>query len=463
MVRDYAGARATVMGLGRFGGGLGAIRYLAAQGADVLVTDVASAEALAEPLESIRDLVDKGVVRLRLGGHNVSDFTDTDVVVATPAVPRPWDNRFLNAARAAGVEVTTEVVLLIERLPSRERIIGITGSAGKSTTSAMIHHILKACGVDAVLGGNIGGSLLGEVGVGGGRGAIVPSTWVVLELSSAMLHWIEGVSPHVAVCTNLVENHVDWHGTMEHYRASKQRILKWQREGDALVIGGTLCAGADAGGWTPREGVRRTVVGPGSRVGGLAIPGAHNEWNAAVAVEACLAAVGSLGRERAEAAVRGFAGLAHRLERVCDVRGVACFNDSKSTTPQSTLLAVEAFGDAAKVRVIVGGYDKGADLSALGALGGRVAGLYTIGATGGRIAAMAKSGVGVGVGAGAGGRVQECGTVEEAVSRALRDAKAGEVLLLSPGCASWDQFTNYEARGAAFAAACRGAAGAAGV
>ncbi len=230
---SFEGLRVTVMGLGRFGGGVGVTRWLVERGASVLVTDMAPAEKLAEPLGDIDDLVRRGVVRTRLGEHNVSDFTDTDLVIANVAVPKPWENRFLRAAQAARVPVTTEIRLTIDRLPSRERTIAITGSAGKSTTSAMIHHALRTLGLPTAFGGNIGGSLLPEIE----RGGITRETRVVLELSSAMLHWLGDWSPRVAVFTNFSPNHLDWHGTLEHYRASKMRILRAQRPGDAAVLG----------------------------------------------------------------------------------------------------------------------------------------------------------------------------------------------------------------------------------
>lgn len=448
------------MGLGRFGGGIGAARFLAAQGADVLVTDMADEATLAESLEAIRDLLDKGLVKLRLGGHNVADFTDTDMVVASPAVPAPWSNRFLTAARAAKVPVTTEVVLLIDRLATRgvdrSRVVGVTGSAGKSTTSALIHHVLHACGEDVVLGGNIGGSLLTDLARIGAK------TWVVLELSSAMLSWIEGFSPRVGVCTNLVENHVDWHGSMSHYRASKERLFAWQQAGDVAVLGHGV---AD---WTLRDGVHRRVIEAGAGVGGMAIPGAHNAWNGRVAVEAATALVPGLDRGRAEEAARTFRGLPHRLERVHEAEGVVYFNDSKSTTPQSTMLAVEAFagnqgaGDVLPVHLIVGGYDKKADLTPLARLVGRVKGLYTIGKTGPTIAEIAREGARE-AGSRAASRVYECETLARGVSECKARAQRGDVVLLSPGCASWDQFSNYEERGEAFAALARGVARGSGV
>ncbi|MEO1130329.1 MAG: Mur ligase family protein, partial [Planctomycetota bacterium] len=177
-MQSFDGARVTVMGLGRFGGGLGVTRWLAEQGADVLVTDLALAEQLDDSIASIRDLIDDGSVELRLGGHNISDFTTCDVVIANPAVPKPWENRFLRAAEAAGIPITTEIRLTVERLPNRDHTIGVTGTAGKSTTSAMIAHLLRDQGKRVWLGGNIGGSLLANLHV------MTGDDFVVLELSS---------------------------------------------------------------------------------------------------------------------------------------------------------------------------------------------------------------------------------------------------------------------------------------
>lgn len=446
------GKRVTVMGLGRFGGGASVTRYLCERGASVLLTDIEPEEKLAASVKQIGDLVRSGAVHLRLGGHNISDFTTCDLVVANPAVPKPWDNGFLRAAWAAKIPVTTEIGLTIARLPDRARVIGITGSAGKSTTSAMIHHVLKSSGFPTVFGGNIGGSLLGEID------SINADTFVVLELSSAMLCWLgdlarvgpselerapngSGWSPRVAVVTNLSPNHLDWHGDLAHYRRSKQELLRAQQAGDFAI----LPPGSESAEWTTNPGVERRV--PREEVSGLAIPGKHNRQNASVAIEAALAAAKELDRARAADAVNTFAGLPHRLELAAAVSRaggtIRCFNDSKSTTPEACLLAVAAFDEpgevgAGRVHLIAGGYDKGSDLSAIGALAMRLAGLYTIGKTGDAI------------GAASAGCAKKCDTVERAVASALGAAKPGDVILLSPACASWDQFENYEKRGEMF-------------
>ncbi len=429
------------MGLGRFGGGVGVVRWLAAQGCDVLVTDLDPAERLGQSLAQIEDLVRAGAVALRLGGHNVSDFTDTDLVVANPAVPMPWENRFLRAAQAAGVPITTEIRLLIERLPNVMQVIGVTGSVGKSTTSAMIAHIMREAGLTVYLGGNIGGSLLQDVE------RIGADDWVVLELSSAMLHWLScragypaapGWSPGIAVVTNILPNHLDWHGDFDHYRRSKAQILRHQTEGSAAKVHDSLRE------WLVQvfreddlEGFFIEFVRDehAAVLPALAVPGGHNRVNAAMAVSAACCA--ALEFEAAARAVATFPGLPDRLQYLGEFGGVRAYNDSKSTTPEAARLAIESMDDPSRVHLICGGYDKKIDLTPMAEAATRCRGVYTIGATGRWLAEHVRGAV-------------ACGTLDEAVKAARCAAGTGEVILLSPGCASWDQFTNYEERGRRF-------------
>jgi len=431
--------RVVVMGLGRFGGGVGVTRWLASRGADVVVTDKEREDRLGESVDAIRDLVDSGAVELRLGEHRVNDFTTADMVVVNPAVPKPWDDRFVRSAQAGGIPVTTEIGLVCSML-DRRRVIGVTGSAGKSTVSSMIHAGLERAGGASVLGGNIGGSLLEQIG------SISPKANVVLELSSSMLHWLglKGWSPGVAVVTNLEPNHLDWHGSEAHYAESKRRVLSAQVPGDVAVLG----AGVED--WETNDGVGRVIVGEDDKVEGCVLPGRHNAWNAALALAACRAAAGKADRDALLGGIRAFAGLPHRLSLVHEAGGVRFYDDSKSTVPRATVLAVEALGDAigdGRVHLICGGYDKGVDLDEIAGLGPRLGGIYTIGATGEDIALLA--------GDLAGDRATRCGTLDVAVREAASRAEAGDAVLLSPGCASWDQFDHFQARGNAFASFAR--------
>ncbi len=426
----FAGMRVTVMGLGRFGGGAGAAQWLAQQGAHILVTDTAGDCSLAESIAPLMPLVERGDIQLRLGEHRESDFTHCDLVVANPAVKTPWTDRFLTAARDARVPVTTEIRLLAERL-NRGRVIGVTGSAGKSTTSAMIHHLLVQSGRPAHLGGNIGGSLLNQLD------DLREHDWIVLELSSAMLWWLgdeggawcgaHGWSPGIAVLTNIEPNHIDWHGSFEHYARCKQEIFRYQCIGDHQVRDVAM------------DGLSRPVA-----LGG-GVPGRHNQLNAHIAIEAARLAA-NVDFDDAVRSLASFVGLPHRLQLVAEHDGMRFFNDSKSTTPRATLLAVDSFEDRSRVHLIAGGYDKGIDLSAISGLGGRLGGLYTIGQTGMRLRETASGG---------GGHVVFCETLDRAVHCARERMKPGDVLLLSPGCASWDQFDNFEQRGEAFVACIR--------
>jgi UDP-N-acetylmuramoylalanine--D-glutamate ligase len=252
------------------------------------------------------------------------------------------------------------------------------------------------------------------------------------------------------VITNIAPNHLDWHGSIEHYGRSKLNIAAWQRRdrGDRLVadVAGGLGDAIERwahGPAAPRaDDAWRADLPPGELR--PALPGRHNLDNARLAVSAALAALGRDGDDdgaatRASRAAGGFRGLPHRLELVAEHEGRRFFDDSKSTTPQATELAVAALIPADRVHVIVGGYDKKVDLAALAALAARTAGLYAIGATGPAIVAAA---------GGHGARL--CGTLDAAVPAAFERLRPGDVLLLSPGCASWDQFENFEERGRRF-------------
>jgi UDP-N-acetylmuramoylalanine--D-glutamate ligase len=456
---DLNGRQVTVMGLGRFGGGAGAARYLVSRGASVTVTDLEPPEKLAESVKALEGLP----ITWRLGGHDEADFRRADLIVVNPAVPKSAP--MLEIARQSGIPLSSELNLFIEACPAP--IIAVTGTAGKSTTSSLLALAL-ARRHRTHFGGNIGRSLLAELA------EIGPDDRVLLEISSfqledaATLRW----SPSIAVVTNLSENHLDHHGTMENYAAAKQNILRFQRPEDIAVLPAhdplvsqwaPLTPGrvvwydvrqADAGGGPRLDGGdcawrqdRRLFIRWGGRIESidldqaLRLPGEHNIANLMAAALAARAAGVSLA-ETAKA-TRDFRGLPHRLELVAEVGDVRFFNDSKATTPAAAEVALRSFRREQTI-AIAGGYDKKIDLAPLvAALCRHARSVLLIGETAGQLAEM--------LAAAGHAHAEVLGTLERAVNRAAHLAAAGDVVLLSPGHASWDQFENFEQRGQQFA------------
>lgn len=440
-------SRVTVMGLGRFGGGLGVTRFLLSQGCRVLLTDKLAEAELTAQLEPLRAAVASGQLRLRLGAHETADFTDTDLVIANPAVPTPWRDPYLVAAAAAGVAISTEISLLIERLPPGVRVVAITGSAGKSTTTALTHHILSAVSpTQSWVGGNLGGSLLPDLG------SMRAGDTIVLELSSAMLWWLGGakelagsrscstlLSPAVGVVTSYAPNHLDWHAAEPHYRSSKQHLLS------TLPPRGLALLGPGAADWpTPPHATPRVIdeLTPLAPLPTLRVPGRHNLRNAHMALAAVHHLLPDLPHADAVAAASTFRGLPHRLCLVHESRdNIRFYDDSKSTVPEATLLAMDSLLPS-RIHLIAGGYDKKLDLSSIARRAGNLASLSTIGATGTALADAARPHAPA---------AAYHATLDAAMRHIHTITRPGDVVLLSPGCASWDQFENYEHRGREFA------------
>ena len=424
--QSVSGKRVTVIGLGRFGGGVGATRWLCKQGAKVTVSDKAPAERLAESIRALGGCD----VTLHLGGHEESDFLEADLLVVNPAVPT--DHPLLAAAEQARVPRTTEINLFLQRC--RAPVVAVTGSAGKSTTTTMAGAILAERFTTHV-GGNIGRSLLEELP------AIRPDHVVVLELSSFQLEDIHlvGLSPHVAVVTNLAANHLDRHGTMAAYADAKKNIFRFQSPEDVLVLNRR---DAEVASWASEARGRVEFFDPDDdRAFELSVPGAHNQANAQAAWAA--ARQFDIGRPAAARVLRSFAGLPHRLELVAERNGVRYYNDSKCTTPAGAVVALETF-EARKVVLIAGGYDKHVSFDPLGAvIAARAKAMVALGATRERIIAAVPQAAG-------GPTIERADDLAAAVHQAARLAGPGDVVLLAPACASFDMFVNYEQRGREF-------------
>ncbi|MCX7426114.1 MAG: UDP-N-acetylmuramoyl-L-alanine--D-glutamate ligase [Planctomycetia bacterium] len=452
----YRRQRATIMGLGHFGGGVAAARWLARQGAVVTVTDLADAETLADSLAATEDVP---IAAVHLGGHREEDFREADLVVVNPAV-RPG-NRFLEIARAASVPLASEIGLFLRACPAP--VIGVTGANGKSTTAAMIVAILEADGRRAWLGGNLGGSLLDDLD------RIGPGDWVVLELSSFQLLRLgddccsqgtvpifaarrvlpdaSAVSPQkwdgpppgvrVAVVTNCTPNHLDWHGGYPQYVAAKQRILTSQTPDAVAVLGESL---AQDESW--RQQVRGSCVAllPDAAIPPLVLPGKHNRRNAVYAATAA-GAVGC-GDAAIRRGLRGFSGLPGRLQSVATCGGRTFYNDTTATTPESTIAALESL--SAPIWLLAGGSDKGIDLAPLASAvvaGARGAAFF--GATAAALHDLVKI-------AASDYPCARVSTMSEALAWCWSRSGPGDCIVLSPGCASHDQFQNFRHRGAVF-------------
>ena len=437
----FAGRRIAVMGLGR--AGLPAALRLREWGADVACWDdgeARRAEAAAAGL-TVRDLA--------------SGAFEWDSLLLSPGIPHtlPKPHPVAAAAIAAGVPVLCDVEFLglaLAAAGTRARLVGVTGTNGKSTTTALIAHVLEQAGVPVRAGGNLGPpalgfDLLGDDGV------------YVIEMSSYMLERIATLRFDVAVMLNLSPDHLDRHGDMVGYAAAKARIFARQQAGDVAVLGMddeptramasslrarvvpiSALARQPGGVWAEGATLRdaKGIIADLSRA--QALPGSHNAQNAAAAAAACFAL--GLGRDAVTRGLLSYPGLAHRQERVAERHGVAFVNDSKATNADSAARALASYD---RVVWIAGGIAKEGGIEPLIPLFPRVARAFLIGRDAPALAAtLAANGVAHDI----------VGTLEAAVPAAASAAEAGaaKVVLLSPACASFDQFTGFDARGDRF-------------
>ncbi len=421
----FQGINVTVMGLGRFGGGVAVVRFLAEHGANLTLTDTLPAEDLAQSLTQLEDI---SLHALHLGGHRESDFLTAHVIVANPAVSP--ENHFLKLAREANVACITEIELFWVYNPSR--IIGVTGSNGKSTTATMIHSILQAAGIRSYLGGNIGKSLLPIVE------QLTPDDWCVLELSSFQLHSLNSlqVSPDVAVITNFSPNHLDWHGSLDNYRRAKRTILNWQTSKQIAVVNGYDTELKD---WPSVE--RRIEFTEHDEIIDLSDvllpPGQHNRMNA----NAAIAATRAIGvpDDAIIAGLQNFTPLPHRLQLVAEVDRRVFYNDSLATTPESAIAALSSFD--APIVLLAGGYDKQIDLGQFAdSISQRVKSVGLMGQTAARLDELIDASI----------PRKICTNFQDAFDWAIAHSATGDVVLLSPGCASYDWFSNFQQRGDQF-------------
>ncbi|MBN2579438.1 MAG: UDP-N-acetylmuramoyl-L-alanine--D-glutamate ligase [Pirellulales bacterium] len=460
MKRDYRNRRITVMGLGRFGGGAGAARWLARQGARVTVTDLAGAETLNDSLEKLRGVP---IAEYRLGGHREEDFRGAEMVVVNPAV-RPG-NPLVEIARQAGAVITTELELFLNHCPAK-RTIGVTGSNGKSTTAAMTAAVLRTAGGRVWLGGNFGGSLLENLP------EMQNEDFVVLEISSFQLYYLSPQArlPLLAAITNCTPNHLDWHGSWQHYVAAKQKILTrqsgamptlavgmcntwdrlatcptaWPRQRDhgTQRVALTLLNPFDpeVASWKPLIRGASCDPYPLDELPELALPGEHQQINAAMA--AGIGRAFSCGREAIEDGLKKFRGLPGRLEEIAVFSGRRFYNDTAATTPQSTIAALNTLDTP--VWLLAGGKNKGFDFQELAEAVGRFArGAAFFGSAREELQTAVR-------------RFRPtfystaCEHLADALAWCFACSKPGEAIVFSPACASTDQYRNFQDRGKEF-------------
>jgi UDP-N-acetylmuramoylalanine--D-glutamate ligase len=440
---ELNGKRVLVVGLGR--SGVASALFLQSRGARVTVSDAKSEDQLREQIPT---LLDAGIA-VETGAHGERTFRNQDLIVVSPGVP--VDAEPLVQARALGQPVIGEIELASQFLPGP--IVAITGSNGKTTTTTLVGEIIDASGFKTLVGGNIGTAAISLAE------KATPETVIVLEVSSFQLETIHSFRPKVAVVLNVTPDHLDRHRTFAAYVDAKARMFENQQDGDFAVLNADDPTCVELSGrtraqvfWFSRERevelgafVRDGQVvfrGNGSvqavlAVSEIPLKGSHNLENVLAAV--CASALMGCAPEKIRSAIVDFKAVEHRLEYVATIGGVEYYNDSKATNVDATIKALQSF--PANVHLILGGKDKGSDYTMLNnLLRERVKSVYTIGAAAEKIQSNIKGTT----------QIVPSITIETAVKQAAVAAQPGDIVLLAPACASFDQFENYEHRGRVF-------------
>jgi UDP-N-acetylmuramoylalanine--D-glutamate ligase len=434
--------RVLVVGLARTG--VATALFCAKHNAIVTATDVRPEGELGDSPAKLRE----AGVMLELGGHQDKTYLRQDLIIPSPGVPA--DDEYLLKARSKKITVWSEIELAYRFLEGE--LIGITGSNGKTTTTTLVHHILKTAGKNAILAGNVGTALISCVE------QMNAETVSVVELSSFQLELIDKFRPDIGVFLNLTPDHLDRHKTMAAYTAAKKRIFENQTELDAAVLNAddgptvVLTPKKPQVFWFSRKkrveqgacvrGEDVVIVHHGKeefviRVAEIPLAGPHNVENVLAAVTA--ARLADVNAATIGKAVRSFQGVEHRLEFVAEIGGVRYYNDSKATNVDATLKALDAF--PRRILVILGGKDKGSDYTVLQKpLREKAVLALLIGAAAEKIEGQIAGSV----------AIEHAGTMERAVEIGSHAAREGDVVLLAPACASFDQFENYEHRGRVF-------------
>jgi UDP-N-acetylmuramoylalanine--D-glutamate ligase len=442
---ELKGKKVLVVGLGK--SGLAAALFLRRRGAQVTVSDIRSAEALAKDIPA---LLEEGI-NVEAGGHGLLTFRRQDLIVVSPGVP--LDTPELVQVRNFGLPIIGELELAARFL--KGKTLAITGSNGKTTTTTLVGEILKSAGLPTLVAGNIGVPVISLIDDS------TDDTWSVLEVSSFQLETTREFHPRIAVILNITPDHLDRHGSFENYALAKERIFAAQDESDLVVLNeDNPRAAASAsrskarvywfslehpvpqGAWVDGGQIlfRASIDAPVETVMPLnAIPlkGEHNVENVLGAV--CASRLAGATPQVIRRAVENFKAVEHRLEYVATINGVEFYNDSKATNVDATAKAIAAFPGG--IHLILGGKDKNSDYTLLSdLLRARVKAVYTIGAAAEKIESHLRGVV----------SLHSCETLDKAVATAAAAAHPGDIVLLAPACSSFDQFESYEHRGRIF-------------
>jgi len=443
---ELDGKRVLIVGLARTG--IATALFCASRGAVVTATESRAESEIPEAAAKLRS----AGCTLELGGHREETFLAQDLIIPSPGVPA--NHPALGAARAAKIAIWSEIELAWRFL--RGRLIAITGSNGKTTTTSLIGHIFERAGVPTIIAGNIGTPLISRVS------ETSDATVTVLEASSFQLELIEKFRPDISLLLNVTPDHLDRHPSLEAYARAKARIFENQVEADSAIVNADDSGAAQLSPSRPhvywfsrtkrvaagvflrgaadddqlifrRDGAESVLL----RRSDIGLRGEHNLENVMAAAGAAYLA--GIAPQAIAAAVRSFTAVEHRLEFVAEINGVSYYNDSKATNVDATLKALDAF--PGNLLVILGGKDKGGDFTLLRDLLSRHARhALLIGAAAEKIANQISGAV----------PFESVGTIERALNRAAELAQPGDTVLLAPACASFDQFQNYEHRGRVF-------------
>jgi UDP-N-acetylmuramoylalanine--D-glutamate ligase len=442
---NYEDKKVLIIGIAR--SGIAAARVLASLGAEVTIADQKSAQELHDGIGALRDWP----IKINTGGYPPITQSNFDLVITSPGVP--MTAKPLTQAVKNGIPVWSEIELAASL--TEGQIIAITGTNGKTTTTALVGQLFTDAGKDVVVGGNIGVPLIQEI-----PGTTIEHT-IVAEVSSFQLEWVHSFKPRVAIITNITPDHLDRHGSMENYINTKAGIFAKQSGDDWTILNysndtvrklADRCKGKVVF-FSHQDQLREGIfVKDGwivarlnqeeqqiCQINALKIPGLHNLENALAAVGAGLAL--GLSKEQICLTLTTFTGVEHRLEPVGEVKGVMYINDSKATNPEAVIKALEAFNQP--LILIAGGSTKGSDFSQLAqVIKARVKHLVVLGETAREIT-QAVENIGF-------TSIYCVSSLEKAIQKSAELALPGEIVLLSPACASYDMFKNYEERGEVF-------------